>query len=205
MKSEGVCSYCKKTFSGRSMAKHLEACAERKKQTEADKSNGKVFLIKAGCGPYWVYFEADADSTLKEIDRFLRNLWLECCGHLSAFTISGENYEEEEMDVALDKVLSEGMKFEHEYDFGSTTSLLLECISEREGRVKQIAVVARNNIPDVRCKCGKPAKQICMDCCGSDEEYLCEECAEEHECGEERLLPYVNSPRTGVCGYCGNE
>ncbi len=94
MKSEGICSYCKKTFSGRAMAKHLEACVERNKQTEVGKGN--VFLIKASCGPYWVYFEANTDSALKNIDDFLRDLWLECCGHLSAFTISGRTMRKKE-------------------------------------------------------------------------------------------------------------
>jgi hypothetical protein len=28
-------------------------------------------------------------------------------------------------------------------------------------------------------------------------------CAAKHECGEEMLLPVLNSPRAGVCGYCG--
>jgi hypothetical protein len=27
--------------------------------------------------------------------------------------------------------------------------------------------------------------------------------SEEHECGEEALLPVVNSPRMGMCGYTG--
>jgi len=32
---------------------------------------------------------------------------------------------------------------------------------------------------------------------------VCEGCAGEHECGEEMLLPVVNSPRVGMCGYEG--
>jgi hypothetical protein len=36
-----------------------------------------------------------------------------------------------------------------------------------------------------------------------DEGWLCDECAVGHECGEEMLLPVVNSPRVGVCGYVG--
>ena len=34
--------------------------------------------------------------------------------------------------------------------------------------------------------------------------WLCEDCAKTHECGEEMLLPVCNSPRLGVCGYCGS-
>ena len=37
----------------------------------------------------------------------------------------------------------------------------------------------------------------------NEEGWLCQSCADEHECGEDMLLPVVNSPRTGVCGYAG--
>ena len=33
--------------------------------------------------------------------------------------------------------------------------------------------------------------------------WLCDDYAEGHKCREEMLLPVVNSPRTGVCGYVG--
>ncbi len=36
-----------------------------------------------------------------------------------------------------------------------------------------------------------------------DDDFFCDEHAEEHACEEESLLPVVNSPRMGVCGYCG--
>lgn len=32
---------------------------------------------------------------------------------------------------------------------------------------------------------------------------LCDTCAESYECGEEMLLPVVNSPRVGMCAYDG--
>jgi hypothetical protein len=40
-----------------------------------------------------------------------------------------------------------------------------------------------------------------------DEGLLCESCIEDHECIEydDELLPLVNSPRSGECGYCGYE
>jgi len=33
--------------------------------------------------------------------------------------------------------------------------------------------------------------------------YFCNECAKEHEYGEDMSLPVVNSPRCGVCRYKG--
>ena len=212
MKSDGKCEFCNTVFSGSVMSKHLQSCAERKKQIELETEEGKVFLIKANCAPFWVFFEVNADSALEDIDSFLRNLWLECCGHLSKFTIGGDNYasspdpdyEDKSMDIRIDKVLSVGLSFMHEYDFGTTTTLALKVIGLRNGKVEDIDVIARNNIPDFKCKCGKPAQEICTQCIYEGKGLLCEECAQKHECGEEMLLPMVNSPRAGMCGYTGN-
>ncbi len=165
-----------------------------------------------------MHLEMPADDTLQMLDQFLRNAWLECCGHLSAFTIEGERYtvqpmndfflglREKSMNFPLSRVLNPGLKFRHEYDFGSTTELALKVVSEREGefRGKTVQIMARNNPPEILCQlCGKPAVAICTQCVYEDEGWLCEEHAEEHECGEEMLLPVVNSPRVGVCGYTG--
>lgn len=212
MESEGICEYCKNNFSGNVMAKHLQGCIERKEQIEEDNTDGKIFLIKAECKPYWVYFEANSDSKLKDIDSFLRDLWLECCGHLSLFTIGENTYAsdpepgdgDKSMKIGLGKVLYVGTVFMHEYDFGTTTTLGLKVIGERNGKIEDIDIVARNNPPDIKCECGNPAKEICTECVEEGKGFLCENCAKEHECGEEMLLPVINSPRTGMCGYTGN-
>lgn len=213
MKSEGECKFCKKTFAGTAMKKHLIACAERNKANASDKGEARVFLMKASASPFWIYFEVNATSTLGDIDSFLRDIWLECCGHLSQFIISDvhyasspdSEYEDKSMNIQLQKVMRQGMKFVHEYDFGTTTVLDIECVSERAGKAKKdVEIIARNNMPDFRCdKCGKPAKEICTECVYNGEGLLCKECAKKHECGEDMLLPLVNSPRTGMCGYTG--
>ncbi len=45
--------------------------------------------------------------------------------------------------------------------------------------------------------------QSCLGETQGDAGWLCDSCAEDHKCGEDMLLPVVNSPRTGVCGYTG--
>lgn len=211
MKSEGECSYCKKAFSGNGMEKHLLSCAERTKTHGL--GGGKAFLVKAAAGPFWVYFEVDTSSTLKNVDSFLRDLWLECCGHLSSFSIEGvtfayspqQEYGDKSMNVKLNEVLRPGMKFAYEYDFGTTTELSMKCVSEQAGTAKGgIAVAARNNMPEYNCSvCKKPAKEICSQCVFERDALLCGACSKKHECGEEMLLPVVNSPRMGMCGYTG--
>jgi hypothetical protein len=221
LKSEGVCSFCSKTFSAAAMSRHLQSCRKRKETQDKEEKNWKIFLLRAQAGPFFVYFETKASSTLKDVDAFLRRLWLECCGHLSAFTInnvrfevktdgvdsdiSGRKQSIKTMSSKLYSVLTPGLKFLHEYDFGSTTELDMVCISEREGNLKKIEVLARNDLPDFICvSCGKPAKAVCTQCLYEGTGFLCEKCAKKHKCGEYMLLPVVNSPRMGVCGYTGD-
>ena len=107
----------------------------------------------------------------------------------------------------LSDVIKPGIKFEHEYDFGSTTHLELKVISQYSGNVKgkSVRILARNEPPIYECQtCGKMATQICCECIYSDEGLLCDDCASKHECDEDMLLPVVNSPRVGVCGYTGD-
>ena len=55
-------------------------------------------------------------------------------------------------------------------------------------------------------ECGKnPAVYICTECFWEGDGFLCEECSKTHACGEEMQLDVCNSPRMGVCGYCGSE
>ena len=99
-----------------------------------------------------------------------------------------------------------GQTCSYEYDYGTTTELKLKVISEREveAKGKAIQVLARNTPPLILCNvCGKPATEVCAQCIYDDEGWLCDDCAEEHECGEEMLLPVVNSPRVGMCAYTG--
>jgi hypothetical protein len=44
---------------------------------------------------YWLDLEIRAEARLHVLDSFLRDAWLECCEHLSAFAIGGVRYEVE--------------------------------------------------------------------------------------------------------------
>jgi hypothetical protein len=208
------------------MNRHLETCEQRaiteakvgsKQKTQPPR---KLHLVVEGrdLPMYWMHLEVPASTTLATLDQFLRNTWLECCGHLSAFEIAGERYVvdagmyddfdmgEKSMRVRLDKVFNPGQTCFYEYDFGTTTELKLKVISERQAASKgnTIQVLARNVPPVILCEeCGKPATEVCSQCIFDGSGWLCDDCAEEHECGEEMLLPVVNSPRVGMCAYTG--
>ena len=220
--SRGECSLCNGTFAKAGMRRHLESCRARKDLRPAEGGRGKtrlLHLVVEGryLPEYWIHLEVEAPAMLKDLDGFLRDIWLECCGHLSAFNIEGERYvseveesrfadfEEKRMDVRMGEVLREGTKFEHEYDFGTTTELALKVVSEREGsRNESVRLLARNEPPLIPCGlCGKDAAWVCTQCIYTAEGWLCDECADKHECGENQLLPVVNSPRVGMCGYTG--
>lgn len=220
--SQGKCNLCGRTVAGAGMTKHLSACRQQQSEKASGKRPGRVFhlVVKGAESPeYWMHLEAPASATLKDLDSFLRNTWLECCGHLSAFTFRHGRYnvtpldsfgygdeEEQDMNVALSEVLQPGIEFFHEYDFGSTTTLYLKVAAVCESPVKgkTIRLLARNDPPAIECAaCREPATQVCGVCIYDGQGFLCDDCVEEHECGEEMCLPVVNSPRVGVCAYEG--
>jgi len=205
------------------MTKHLKSCKQKESISKTPSSGRsprktKTFhLVVEGryLHDYWIHLELPANARLEALDRFLREIWLECCGHMSAFTIADRTYSvapmaelnDKSMNVKLDKVLEPGMRFYHDYDFGTTTYLALKVVSQQESQIKgrSIQVLARNEPPSIPCmSCGKTAAQVCTECLWSGEGWLCDQCAADHECGEDMLLPVVNSPRVGMCGYTGD-
>jgi hypothetical protein len=108
------------------------------------------------------------------------------------------------MGEKMEDILTPGQKLIYEYDFGSTTELLLTVVSEVEGSIKKgkVEILARNEAPPIRCShCEKPATTICTECIYDNQGWLCGDCARKHGCDDEMFLQLVNSPRTGVCGY----
>jgi len=154
---------------------------------------------------YWLHLKVNTNTPLGSLDQFLRDIWLECCGHMSAFRY-GRN--EVGMNRRLKDVLEPGMELLYDYDFGSTTELLIKVLGEYSAPMEKnepVQVLARNEAPSIPCdECGESsAVLICTECQWKGAGWLCQNCAEDHECDEEMFLPVVNSPRTGVCGYTG--
>ncbi len=271
--SKGKCAFCGQVIAKSGMRTHFESCKARKnvaailnKDAEAKPTSFFHLAIEGRDAPeYWMHLEIPADHTLADLDEYLRDIWLECCGHLSQFIIGSVSYmgqpdeamffeedgeefdpltgelppdapeelkqmvesfrqflntipeemrnnlmddiEEKDMDVPLSEVLKPGMKFTHEYDFGTTTELKLVVVSRYDGKIAKddedpIHVMARNNPPELVCEvCGKPATLVCSECIWGGEGFVCNDHATEHNL--DMLLPVVNSPRIGMCGYTG--
>jgi hypothetical protein len=169
----------------------------------ADGENSRLILIEGAYSKkHWLIVDMPATGTLKALDEYMRDMWLECCDHLSAFS-SGR--QEISMKTKISGI-PVGSTLTHEYDFGSTTECLVTvCGSHsREPGIKGVRTLARNNpIIYKCCECGEPADEICMEC----GDFYCSECFEKHaedvHDGDECNLPVCNSPRMGVCGYTG--
>ena len=204
--SQGQCFFCKAVVGRQAMIKHLQSC-EKMPPKDSDMKRYLLILVEGRYDPvYWLYLAVSKETTLKQLDHFLREIWLECCGHASAFEIEGRNYSSSPgMNKSIGNILSIGMKFRYEYDFGSTTELTLKIIDEQEMALKKpVQLLARNEAPLIKCDhCGESAAKICSECVSDEKGLLCPKCVTSHECDEEMLLPVVNSPRMGVCGYEG--
>lgn len=224
--SYGKCFLCGETFAKNAIGRHLQKCIPAQEAAKGKPVRLFHLQVEGYYSPqYWMYLEIPATATLADLDDFLRAIWLECCGHLSAFTIGNARYELDTgmvdamwkdifgpsapartMNVRLENALSVGQTFIHEYDFGTPTTLKLKVVGEREGPRPRggVRVLARNYAPVFACvECGQPARWV--DVFSGEYETYCDEHAQEHEDWEDGFLPLVNSPRAGVCGYTGPE
>src|SRR5262249_39365173 len=152
---------CGETFGKAAMTRHLAKCVrehEAESTAVGKKKPRKVKLyhlvVQGRYQPeYWMHLEVPETATLADLDNFLRNIWLECCRHMSQFIVGdtfysvqprgddfgmpwGRKFKEHDMRTKVGEVFEPGLEFGYEYDFGSTTELTLKVVSEREGVVK---------------------------------------------------------------------
>ncbi len=86
--SVGECLFCNNSFTKAGITKHLGAHLAGKAK---DGKPGKSFHVrieanpKWGAAPYFLNLWVDGNVTIENIDIFLRQIWLECCGHMSSF------------------------------------------------------------------------------------------------------------------------
>ena len=208
--TSGICSLCNSKYTKAGMTRHLKSCIPKSLRNQLEQSNQQKpffhILVTGQYAPdYWLYLKVNCEASLETLDQFLRDIWLECCGHLSAFLYKGNKLG---MRRKLQDILKPGMELLHEYDFGTTTVLSLKVLGSYEGPIKKnmpIQILSRNEAPEILCdECGKaPAVEICTECQWGEGGWLCQSCAETHQCDEDMYLPVMNSPRTGVCGYTG--
>ena len=154
------------------IAKHLQTCKKRVNLYEKAEKTEKYFellLYGAYNKDYWLIIQIKENATLDDLDRFIRDIWVECCGHLSVFEIDGVSYEREPDDDfgwgepakstnhTLKQVLTTGMIFNYEYDFGSTTEIMVKVLDHYSAQKQneKVVILSRNNPPEFACSiCG---------------------------------------------------
>ena len=216
--SKGKCSFCGREMTKGGLAKHLSTCAQRQDAIRAasqKRGAGQALYhlqVQGALSPeYWLHLEMNGSAKLRDLDDYLRAIWLECCGHLSQFSVGGWLGEEEiAQSKRANQVFRPGLELTHIYDFGTSSETLIKVVGVRQGKPLSshpLFLMARNNPPEVHCiECGQPASWLCMECLYEMDQpgTLCAKHAKVHpheDYGEP--IPLVNSPRVGMCGYVG--
>lgn len=195
--TEGHCTVCGETYTKQGMTRHLTSCLADLPATD-EPSLVYLRIGATGRSDYWLHLAVDQTTTLDTLDAFLRELWLECCGHMSRFTIGKTQYtkpysqdepmlgvECRSMDVSLATVLDadaadQNQEFTYEYDFGTTTEFTVRVVDIGSWELANANLVARSaDVPDsdgihLLARNAPPA----IDCgeCGSSAAKVCQSC-----------------------------
>lgn len=194
---KGNCYLCGNELGKTAMKNHI-----LKEHSAKDGQECRLLKIEGAYDKnYWLYVDVPASSALSTLDSFLRKIWLECCGHLSAFS---SRYEDVGMANKIGS-FNAGDVLLHEYDFGSTTETLITVIGTVYRKQQRGVRLLARNVPITFscCECGSPAELIDTEDYDSENPFYCLKCAEKNDELYELALPVTNSPRMGVCGYTG--
>ena len=211
--SRGMCRACRFVGTRAEMSGHHAQCVVRK--AGPDRSRDVFRLHIDGGGPYWLDLDVSLDATLDDLDEFLRAIWLECCGHLSEFTIGPQtdytNFDPIRVEQASEQsrfgeLLTVGEGFGYVYDLGSSTELSVHVEAREQvyDSREKLYFLARNVPPVLHCsKCSAPAKWVHSWEFDEETGEPLLYCGRHGKSSRDEQLPVVNSPRMGVCAYEG--
>ncbi len=215
--SRGKCIFCGREMTKGGLTRHFSACSQRQGtiKTAGNKAGKVQQLYHLQVQPdwpsdFWLHLEMKGSATLGNLDDYLRAIWLECCGHLSQFSVGGWRGQEIPIGTRISQVFQPGVTLTHIYDFGTSSETLIKAVGMRSGKSLSphpIMLMARNNLPvEVCMECDRPASSLCLECMYKIDEsgLLCDQHAKTHPHeGYGAPMPLVNSPRVGMCGYDG--
>ena len=156
--SLGLCHLCGNAVRAEDVGNHIRSCvttAVQSKFANRDWHPNRVgdctvlVGVRGGDPRLWLSLAVRPTANLRQLDQFLRDVWLECCGHMSHFEIGGARYsaripghsdidpidfgvantDEGHMMYTVDQTIREGELFRHEYDHDDPTYLYLECLA----------------------------------------------------------------------------
>jgi hypothetical protein len=208
LKSEGRCLYCDELFSQAEIGKHLAKHLGEMEKAIAGKPQSNYCHVEVEAGEMFLHLLVKGDAPMKTIDGFLRDIWLDCCGHLSGF---GHKNFKIKMKDRVEDVFQPKVKIYHDYDYGTTTRVFLSAKKHYQLDLKdKVILLSRNEPLKIMCSSckKKPAVSICTVCWFNEEAFYCKKCSEKHsdtceDFADYAGMPVVNSPRMGECGYTG--
>ena len=156
--SPGWCNVCGDVIRADDAVAHTQTCImykARRKYTvrKTDKRYARsmpvMIWVRGEQLQHWMVLAVQPTTSLRQLDQFLRNEWLECCGHMSHFKIGQTQYSncvpgpgdapnfdndlaednEQHMVHTLEETVAHGQRFHHEFDYGDTTCLNLEHVA----------------------------------------------------------------------------
>src|SRR5215207_3240515 len=139
--SRGKCQYCGEETTRSGMTKHLAKCSKWAQAIQAADSSRQpeenLWHIRAQDAygkDFWIDLEMRGSSTLEKLDAYLRAIWLECCGHLSKFTVGGWRGYDIGKARRADDVFTKETALLHLYDFGTTSETEIQVLGSRKGK-----------------------------------------------------------------------
>ena len=88
--SKGNCYLCGAELGKTAIKNHL-----LKKHGQGEQDCVLLKIEGAYEKDYWLYVDIPPEKPLSALDQFLRNIWLECCGHMSAFRTAKSGWGDE--------------------------------------------------------------------------------------------------------------
>ena len=206
--SEGRCRYCNQLFSKRTISNHLaKHLAENEKLAPAEVAQYYCH-VKVEADEMFLHLLLKYGTKMKKVDKFLRGIWLECCGHMSEFYLKGIKVK---MSEEVQFVFEPRAKITHDYDFGTTTRVSITGLKHYQLNPNEdIILLSRNEPIKLMCATCKTESDVnlCSTCNWEKYSFFCKKCSKKHEkvCddfADYSCMPVVNSPRMGQCGYTG--
>ncbi len=104
---KSTCNLCEKKFTQRGMIKHITSCIAKKMYNQHGIPTLYIVVQAPFNHDYFFHLLLSPTTTLKDLDTFLRNQWLECCGHMSSFSLKKRG-QEISMSGKVNEILSAG-------------------------------------------------------------------------------------------------
>lgn len=155
--SVGRCHLCGNDVKAEDAKAHSLSCVTTAAPTlvsnnlhSKNAGNGTILVwVRADEVRQWMMLAVRPTTSLLQLDQFLRNLWLECCSHMSRFEIGATRYSahvsdpgdarlgatylaepnERSLMYTVEETIRPGELSRHEYDYDYTTCLDLECVA----------------------------------------------------------------------------